>query len=116
VLALVAEGLTNAAIAGSLVVGGGAVEKHINNIFTKLGLELGERHHRPPGLTFPLTGGTRGLGAAVVRRLATSHTSAAPHSRRTTTYAVPMRVRFTAVFAEKRTRTPRPPASWEPRG
>jgi DNA-binding NarL/FixJ family response regulator len=46
VLALMAQGLTNAAIAGTLVVGGGAVEKHINNIFTKLGLEPGERDHR----------------------------------------------------------------------
>jgi len=46
VLALMAEGLTNAAIAATLVVGGGAVEKHINNIFTKLGLEPGERDHR----------------------------------------------------------------------
>ncbi len=46
VLALMAEGLTNAAIAKTLVVGGGAVEKHINNIFTKLGLEPGERDHR----------------------------------------------------------------------
>jgi DNA-binding NarL/FixJ family response regulator len=46
VLALMAEGLTNAAIANTLVVGGGAVEKHINSIFTKLGLEPGERDHR----------------------------------------------------------------------
>ena len=46
VLALMAEGLTNAAIAATLVVGGGAVEKHINNIFTKLGLEPAERDHR----------------------------------------------------------------------
>jgi DNA-binding NarL/FixJ family response regulator len=29
-----------------LVVGGGAVEKHINNIFTKLGLAPGDRDHR----------------------------------------------------------------------
>jgi DNA-binding NarL/FixJ family response regulator len=46
VLALMAEGRSNAAIAGALVVGGGAVEKHINNIFTKLGLAPGERDHR----------------------------------------------------------------------
>ena len=46
VLALMAEGLTNAAIADTLVVGGGAIEKHINNIFTKLGLASGERDHR----------------------------------------------------------------------
>src|SRR5581483_9022449 len=42
VLALMAEGRSNAAIAQSLVVGGGAVEKHINNIFTKLGLAPGD--------------------------------------------------------------------------
>jgi DNA-binding NarL/FixJ family response regulator len=46
VLALMAEGRTNSAIAETLVVGGGAVEKHINNIFTKLGLAPGERDHR----------------------------------------------------------------------
>ena len=46
VLALMAEGRSNAAIAAALVVGSGAVEKHINNIFTKLGLEPGERDHR----------------------------------------------------------------------
>jgi DNA-binding NarL/FixJ family response regulator len=46
VLALMAEGRTNSAIAQTLVVGGGAVEKHINNIFTKLGLAPGERDHR----------------------------------------------------------------------
>jgi DNA-binding NarL/FixJ family response regulator len=46
VLALMAEGRSNAAIAETLVVGGGAVEKHINNIFTKLGLAPGERDNR----------------------------------------------------------------------
>lgn len=33
-----AEGRTNAAIAKALVVGAGAVEKHVNSIFTKLDL------------------------------------------------------------------------------
>ncbi len=46
VLALMAEGRSNAGIAAALVVGGGAVEKHINSIFTKLGLSPGERDHR----------------------------------------------------------------------
>ena len=46
VLALMAEGRSNSAIAESLVVGSGAVEKHINNIFTKLGLAPGDRDHR----------------------------------------------------------------------
>ena len=46
VLALMAEGRSNSAIADVLVVGGGAVEKHINNIFTKLGLAPGDRDHR----------------------------------------------------------------------
>src|SRR3984885_13582020 len=46
VLALMAEGRSNTAIAEALVVGGGAVEKHINNIFTKLGLAPGDRDHR----------------------------------------------------------------------
>jgi DNA-binding NarL/FixJ family response regulator len=46
VLALMAEGRSNSAIASALVVGGGAVEKHVNSIFTKLGLAPGERDHR----------------------------------------------------------------------
>jgi DNA-binding NarL/FixJ family response regulator len=46
VLALMAEGRSNSAIAAALVVGGGAVEKHINNIFAKLGLAPGDRDHR----------------------------------------------------------------------
>lgn len=47
VLGLMAQGLSNVAIARSLVVSDGAVEKHIGNIFTKLGLEpSGEEHRR----------------------------------------------------------------------
>ena len=38
VLALMAEGRSNPAIAERLVVGEGAVEKHVGSIFTKLGL------------------------------------------------------------------------------
>jgi len=38
VLALMAEGRSNAAIARHLVVSEGAVEKHVRNIFTKLDL------------------------------------------------------------------------------
>jgi DNA-binding NarL/FixJ family response regulator len=47
VLALMAEGRTNAAIAAALVVGEGAVEKHINSIFAKLDLAPADRDHRP---------------------------------------------------------------------
>jgi DNA-binding NarL/FixJ family response regulator len=46
VLALMAEGRSNSAIAQTLVVGGGAVEKHINNIFMKLGLAPADQDHR----------------------------------------------------------------------
>jgi len=46
VLALMAEGRSNAAIAAELVVSDGAVEKHINNIFAKLGLAPADRDHR----------------------------------------------------------------------
>jgi DNA-binding NarL/FixJ family response regulator len=38
VLGLMAEGRSNAGIAEAMVVSAGAVEKHVNNIFTKLGL------------------------------------------------------------------------------
>jgi DNA-binding NarL/FixJ family response regulator len=46
VLTLMAEGRSNAAIAAELVVGEGAVEKHINSIFAKLGLAPADRDHR----------------------------------------------------------------------
>ncbi|GAB2766117.1 response regulator transcription factor [Amycolatopsis magusensis] len=46
VLGLMAQGLSNTAIAGTLVVSHGAVEKHIGNIFAKLGLEVSPEEHR----------------------------------------------------------------------
>ncbi|MCO5994609.1 response regulator transcription factor [Actinoallomurus rhizosphaericola] len=46
VLALMAEGRANAAIAKTLVVSDRAVEKHIANIFTKLGLAPSGDDHR----------------------------------------------------------------------
>ncbi|SFW92344.1 response regulator transcription factor [Amycolatopsis australiensis] len=46
VLGLMAQGLSNTAIANSLVVSHGAVEKHIGNIFSKLGLEASAEEHR----------------------------------------------------------------------
>jgi len=46
VLALMAEGLSNAGIAEHLVVTDGAVEKHVSNIFAKLRLTPAESDHR----------------------------------------------------------------------
>lgn len=46
VLGLMAEGLSNAAVARRLVVTDGAVEKHISNIFMKLGLQHTDSSHR----------------------------------------------------------------------
>ena len=46
VLALMAEGRSNAAIADALVVGEGAAEKHVANIFLKLGLPMTESDNR----------------------------------------------------------------------
>jgi DNA-binding NarL/FixJ family response regulator len=46
VLALMAEGRSNTAIAAALVVGPGAVEKHISGIFAKLGLPLTDTENR----------------------------------------------------------------------
>jgi DNA-binding NarL/FixJ family response regulator len=57
VLGLMAEGLSNAGIAGRLVVTEGAVEKHVTSIFTKLGLEARRDRSSP-----------RPRGAAVPRR------------------------------------------------
>lgn len=46
VLGLMAEGRTNSAIAQQLVVSHGAVEKHVSNIFMKLGLAQSDADHR----------------------------------------------------------------------
>ncbi|MFB9182191.1 response regulator [Dactylosporangium sucinum] len=46
VLGLMAEGRSNTAIARKLVVTDGAVEKHVKNIFTKLGLQPDDEQHR----------------------------------------------------------------------
>ena len=46
VLALMAEGRSNGAIAGILVVSERAVEKHVGNIFSKLGLPPSDADHR----------------------------------------------------------------------
>jgi DNA-binding NarL/FixJ family response regulator len=46
VLALMAEGRSNAAIAGILVVSDRSVEKHVGNIFSKLGLPPSDADHR----------------------------------------------------------------------
>ncbi|WP_371498702.1 LuxR C-terminal-related transcriptional regulator [Kitasatospora sp. NBC_00374] len=46
VMGLMAEGRTNTAIARQLVVSDGAVEKHVSNIFSKLGLAQSPADHR----------------------------------------------------------------------
>lgn len=46
VLALMAQGLTNAGLAEELFVSPKTVEGYIRNVFTKLGLHAGEREHR----------------------------------------------------------------------
>jgi DNA-binding NarL/FixJ family response regulator len=46
VLALMAEGRSNKAIAARLVIGEGAVEKHVTSIFSKLGMEPADSDHR----------------------------------------------------------------------
>jgi DNA-binding NarL/FixJ family response regulator len=46
VLALIAEGQSNTAIADRLFIGEGTVEKHISNIFSKLGLDDAISQHR----------------------------------------------------------------------
>jgi DNA-binding NarL/FixJ family response regulator len=46
VLRFMAEGKSNAGIADAMVVSAGAVEKHVNNIFSKLGLSPDSGDHR----------------------------------------------------------------------
>ena len=46
VLALMAEGRTNAAVSAALVIGTGAVEKNVTSIFQKLGLDDSGSDHR----------------------------------------------------------------------
>ena len=46
VLALMAEGRSNGAIAERLAIGDGAVEKHVSHIFSKLALEPDDSDHR----------------------------------------------------------------------
>jgi DNA-binding NarL/FixJ family response regulator len=46
VLALMAQGLSNAALSDELYVSGKTVEGYIRSVFTKLGLQPGEREHR----------------------------------------------------------------------
>lgn len=46
VLALMAEGKSNSAIASALFLSAGAVEKHISSVFTKLGLSAGADDNR----------------------------------------------------------------------
>jgi DNA-binding NarL/FixJ family response regulator len=58
VLAAIARGMSNAAIAASLHIGTRAVEKHINSIFAKLGLiEDGMGHRRVQAVLAFLSGG-----------------------------------------------------------
>jgi DNA-binding NarL/FixJ family response regulator len=58
VLALMAEGRSNAEIGAALVITDSAVSKHINSIFGKLGLHPGDTGHRR------VLAGLRYLGAA----------------------------------------------------
>ena len=46
ILALMAEGRSNGAIAHALVISEGAVEKHVANIFAKLDLPVSDQDHR----------------------------------------------------------------------
>ena len=60
-LALMAEGRSNGAIAGILVVSERAVEKYVGNIFSKLGLAPSNADH------------LRGAGHAALSRVLISH-------------------------------------------
>ena len=59
-LALMAEGRSNSAIAGILVVSERGVENHVGNIFSKLGLAPSDADHRRVLAGFPLPGALTG--------------------------------------------------------
>lgn len=61
VLALMAEGRTNAAIAERLAIGGKTVEMHVNTIFSKLGLEPAPDDNRRVLAVLAYLRRTRGL-------------------------------------------------------
>lgn len=59
VLGLMAEGLSNSAIATTLVVTIRTVDKHVSAIFAKLGLHPGDHHHRRVRAVLALLGASR---------------------------------------------------------
>jgi DNA-binding NarL/FixJ family response regulator len=73
-LALVAEGQSNAAIAESLVITKRAVEKHLNSIFHKLGLEASRSTHISRRVTAALMfiSEQKGLSSALTDSCGTS--------------------------------------------
>ena len=62
VLALIAQGKSNAAIASSLVLSKRAVEKHIHSIFSKLGLSDSEDASKRVKATLAFLSEERGAG------------------------------------------------------
>lgn len=64
VLSLMAEGRSNKAIAGRLVVSEGAVEKHVTSIFNKLGMEPADSDHRRVLAVLAYLRGERGAGGS----------------------------------------------------
>ena len=63
VLAEMASGRSNAGIARSLVLSQSAVEKHVNSIFSKLGLTEAEDTHRRVAAVLAYLGGAANHGA-----------------------------------------------------
>ena len=89
VLALMAEGHSNAEIAATLVITDSAVSKHINSIFAKLGLYPGDAGHRrvlavlrylgvDPALRGAATAGPRPCGSPVTNAPQRRQRQAAP--------------------------------------
>ena len=117
VLSLMAEGRSNAAIASTLVISAGVVEKHVANIFTKLDLPVSQSDHRRVlavlrlpgflnGALDPEANSARGCLRSF-RSSSSSRSSSGPRSRSPGSSLIAIMCRYPAAFQVLMERTSR---------